>query len=168
LVALLLVAFAPLLAAYGLWWGGWEPVSSSAQGQLLQPVMPLAQWWGPGEHPAPGHWLLVEVVPPACAAACRDSLDQLTRLQMALGKDAQRVRRLWLGDSLRLQGNDGLPLTADPYLLTRPAVPAGLPPGVSRFIVDPAGNLILAYAPGQPLQALLKDLRRLLRASQIG
>jgi hypothetical protein len=165
-VALLLVAFAPLLAAYGLWWGGWEPVSSSAEGQLLQPVMPLTQWWGPGEHPAPGHWLLVEVVPPACAAVCSDSLDQLTRLQMALGKDAQRVRRLWLGDISDLTLTT--PLPTDPYLLTRTAVPAGLPPGVSRFIVDPAGNLILSYAPGQPLQALLKDLRRLLRASQIG
>jgi len=36
------------------------------------------------------------------------------------------------------------------------------------YVVDPEGRLVLWYRPGAPPDGLLKDLRRLLRASRIG
>ena len=36
------------------------------------------------------------------------------------------------------------------------------------FLIDPLGNLMMAYAPDAPPKGVLKDLRKLLKVSQIG
>jgi hypothetical protein len=46
---------------------------------------------------------------------------------------------------------------------------ASLPRGTGAlYIVDPLGNLMMAYAPDAPAKGLLDDLKRLLKLSHVG
>jgi hypothetical protein len=49
------------------------------------------------------------------------------------------------------------------------AVAAALPEGFDRiYLIDPLGNLVLAWPADPDIKAMAKDLTRLLRASRIG
>lgn len=164
LLLLLIIGFAPVLAAWLLIASDWRPTSTIAEGQLLTPAMPLSGWWTDNSYPAAGFWTVVEVVPADCHASCLVQLQQLTGMHLALGKEAGRVRRLWLGaGDLNLSAYQ-----QDPYLFIRGNAPMTVSDGMQRFIVDPAGHQILTYSPEQPIKAIMTDLKRLLRASSAG
>lgn len=164
---LLVIGFAPLLAAWLMMWSEWRPSHVVAQGQLLASPLTLDEWWrgesvGGSIYPDLGYWAVVEVLPATCAdsSACQEKLQTLTSMHLAVGKDANRVRRLWLGDAAI---NDN-----DPYVAVMPHFSINVPVNFTRFIVDPHGNLILTYSADLPVQSILKDLRKLLRASKSG
>ncbi|MBV0933928.1 hypothetical protein [Marinobacterium weihaiense] len=130
----------PLLAAVLMWGSGIGiPSQGTNKGELLQPVQSLEQWGGqPQRHT--GHWSLVWVPAGECLPVCGEQLERLRRIHDALGRNADRVRVM------------------PEY--------SGLAPGV--WVVDPLGNLVLKYPLAYEGQALLSDMRRLLKASRLG
>ena len=86
------------------------------------------------------------------------------------GKDQDRIVRVWLdaGGGAIASGR----LAATPSLTVvrvSPAELAALPQaGRGIVLIDPLGNLVLAYPADPDIKGLAKDLGRVLRASGIG
>ena len=107
-----------------------------------------------------GRWWLWVTAPQGCGLNCEAALAGAGRLRSLLHKDADRVRRGLLLETLaRLpqRAPDVLELTGDLGLLK-----AGV------YIVDPLGNLVLWYSYDDIGKPVLDDLKRLLKVSQIG
>lgn len=173
----------PLATAILLYYSsGWRP-AVGAHGELINPPRPLtvSGLMLRDGRPVPadvfeGQWSLVHDAGVACDERTRALLDELAQVRLALDKDTTRVRRVLLHQG-SCESVEFLSRDAD--LLVLAAVgPAGkaflsqFPPaleaGQGIYIVDPHGNLMMAYPAAGSARGLLKDLERLLRLSSIG
>lgn len=118
-------------------------------------------------------WSLIYARMPACDAACVEALERVHRVYLALGKERQRVRLLFLAPAAQLgtASADGFLVagldTPQGIVLARMLGPERLADG-RYFVVDPLGNLILSYPADADQGRLLEDLERLLEVSRIG
>jgi cytochrome oxidase Cu insertion factor (SCO1/SenC/PrrC family) len=169
----------PVVAAW-LAYFGWRPAGHTNYGDLL-PVAPLQHTRGATPAGVPfdlqalqGKWVMVHVGPAACNAACARQLYLMRQTRIAQGKEQSRIERLWvltdaaMPDAALLQEHPGLHVW-------RPdtAVFAGQFPAVNRraehlYLVDPLGNLMLRFPARLDAKRMMKDLKLLLKASQIG
>ena len=117
-----------------------------------------------------GKWALIVNAPGGCDAACAQTLHATRQARTIQGREMERVQRVWL------MTDDAAPepslLAQHPDLLvarvTREAL-QGLPSGADRiYLVDPLGNLVLAFPTDPDIRKVAKDIERLLRASRIG
>ena len=107
-------------------------------------------------------WWLLAVADGQCASACEDALQHMRSLQILLTKDATRLRR-----ALVLPGQISEQLSQRyPKLVQLAASSIQLPAGV--YIVDPTGVLVLRYPLVDSATDIQKDLKRLLKYSQLG
>lgn len=169
---LLIVLFAgPVIAAYVLWYGGWQPGATTNRGELIQPPQGarLGELAPVGEAPPadellPGHWGVALLWPRDCGDECRALLEQLARVHVALNKDIDRVRRLLVVPEGRQApqriGRDG-------YVYRLPAeVLTSWTGGEAEVqLIDPQGFRMMRYAMPLDASGLLDDLQRLLRLS---
>ncbi|HEV6964786.1 MAG TPA: hypothetical protein VK305_05170 [Roseateles sp.] len=157
----------------------------SAYGELISPTaeipadLPLTDVQGRAVPAASlqGQWLLVVAQPAACGAACERQLYVQRQLREMLGKERDRVDKVWLvpGDTLP----DARVLSAisqkgaEVTVLRVPSdrLAAWLRPAAGKalsdhfYVVDPLGRWMLR-APAEPEPRKLKaDLDKLLRAS---
>ena len=180
-VALVILALcaAPTAAAW-LAYFVWQPQSRTNYGELSEPrPLPdpeLRRLDGESFRLSQlrGRWVLLQVDSAACADACRRKLVYMRQARLALGKDAERIERVWLieGEALPdpalLREHEGLKVARAPkgslaVALRSPGNPAGY-----IFVVDPLGRLMLRF-PGDPDgRRMLRDLARLLSVSRIG
>lgn len=125
-----------------------------------------------------GRWVLLHVAPGPCGQACADALHKTHQAVLMLNKEMLRVRRLLLvppgtagaeTDAL-LRTDDSLVITAAPEAMLKTVTDAlGKPPSEGMVIlVDPLGNTALWYDSGFDPYRLVKDIKHLLKASQIG
>jgi cytochrome oxidase Cu insertion factor (SCO1/SenC/PrrC family) len=190
LLALAALFLVPVLAAFWLYYGapGWRPPHAVNRGELLDPpvTLPVFELAGTDGARLPGdqlrnRWTLLYLGDGACDARCRDALYLTRQTRLALHKDADRVRRLWLATGpcrptreLGAQHPDLVVAVPTPVQLAAlaqliPAKDSATLTASSRiYIVDPLGNLMMSYAADAPDRALLDDLKRLLRLSHIG
>ena len=182
MLLVLAVCAAPVIASY-LTYFVIRPEGRSNYGTLILPTrslpdLALRQIDGSAVAAATlrGQWLLVSVGPSACDAACDKRLYMQRQFREMLGKERDRVDKVWFI-------TDGGPLP--PVLLTaigaKPAVTAlrvdrealarWLAPAQGQaledhlYLVDPMGEWMMRLPP-QPEPAKVKrDLERLLRAS---
>ncbi len=174
LVAALFVG--PLLLAVVLYFGPFDTHSLprlEAEGrELFEP--PLALPPGALERaagaPRTAAWSLIYATMAPCDEACAGELARLAAVEAALGRRAARVQRILLAPGAAAPA-------ADPGLLTGPLEPGDellrvlgeeRVRGGGVFVVDPLGNVVLAYPPGAAQKDLLEDLQRLLQVSRIG
>jgi hypothetical protein len=125
-----------------------------------------------------GRWVLLHVAAGPCRDACAEALYKTHQVRLMLNKEIPRIRRLLLvppgasaADSEALLKNDGdLLITGAPEPLLQILTTAlGKPPGESMaMLMDPHANVILWYEAGFDPYKMLKDLKHLLKASQIG
>jgi hypothetical protein len=180
-VALLILALsaAPTVAAW-LAYFVWQPQSRTNYGELIEPrFLPdpeLRRLDGQSFRLSDlrSKWVLLQVDSAACGDGCQNKLVYMRQARLALGKDAERIERVWLlSDAATpaaalLHAHDGLKVarvSPGPLLDDLPA--SGNPAGYI-FLIDPRGSLMLRF-PGKPDGGrMLKDLARLLRASRIG
>jgi len=118
-----------------------------------------------------GKWALVASDSAACPATCRDKLTTMRQVRLALGRNAERLERVFVVD-------DGVSPDAgalSEFAGTVIALPPGfaLPPGAGNdrahiYLVDPHGNVMMRWPAGADRKRMLGDLQRLLKASQIG
>jgi hypothetical protein len=178
---LLLIGFfmVPVVAAY-LAYFGLRPAGHANYGELLK----AAPWQLTAGRTLDGHpynldalhgkWVMVHVGGANCDEACKQQLYFMRQVRITQGKDQSRIERLWVvsdggtPDAALLQAHPGL-------LVWRPADPAFVTqfPAVNSrddhiYLVDPLGNLMLRFPANLDPKRMIKDLKLLLKASQIG
>lgn len=169
------IAVAPVLLAYVAYYG--LPRESRVNYGTLLETRPLAEIRGTdveGNAFATtnlrGRWLILFASPGACKDVCEDALYASRQARTMQNAERDRVVRVLL-----VAGEQ----TPSPQLITehpdlnvvRVASNAlsSLPEGAGRiYLVDPLGNLVLAWPAKPDIKALANDLARLLRASRIG
>jgi hypothetical protein len=170
---------APTVAAWFAYFV-WQPQSRTNYGELVDPRplpdpelrLPDGRSFRLAE--LRGKWVLLQVDSGACGEACRRKLVYMRQARLALGKDADRVERVWLlddsaiPDPALLREHEGLKAAraSRGSLLDELRLPENAAGYI--FVVDPRGNLMLRF-PGDPDgRRMLRDLARLLRVSRIG
>lgn len=161
--------------------------ATSNHGTLLSPVravgeLPLLAANGTTFNTADlrGQWVLVTVADSTCQQVCQHNLYNLRQVRQAMGNDRHRVERLLILTETsqlaallpHLQAHEGLQVASGPAesvkhlqsLLQTPNPVAQ--DGV--YIIDPLGNVMMSYPPGFNGELMIKDLRRLLKVSQVG
>lgn len=120
-----------------------------------------------------GKWVMVEFDSGKCDEYCREKLYTMRQVRTAQGAERDRVQRLWLiTDNV---------VPAPELMVDYPGtvvVTAGK--GVSEkfsahgrtedyiYLVDPLGNLMLRFPKNPNPSAMIKDIKHLLKTSQIG
>ncbi len=174
---LVVVAFLGPLALAIAWYALRDVVPVPAprtEGTLIVPARPVASFAGvaqDGRDLGPelfrGHWTLVYVADRDCELDCQALLFKARQLRLTLGKDLPRVRWLALAsDGWRAPELSG----GDVPVVRISEVPEAFGPRAqgALFIVDPLGNVMMRYGPDAEIRGMQKDLKRLLKVSQIG
>jgi hypothetical protein len=160
-----LVCLGPLAAALLIYYGPfgltWLPQLPGSRELLREPVALPAQWRSADAAP----WQLVYATTSPCEEHCVQRLGRLRQVQLALGRDANRMQRAaWHVGSLQL-GDPELRTHALDDEVGRSLVEAlgaeGLRSG-RVYVTDPRGAVILSYPPDVEQKELLRDLERLL------
>jgi len=173
-----LVFFGPLIFAAWMYYSGrLAPTATSNHGDLIEPLVSLqasaagerlgAQW--------PGLWQLVVSETGECGEGCREALVRMRQIRLMLGKDMDRVGRVFLHgnvapDRVWLDAeHPGLKTTNDMALVALLAEhrPAASQSG-GMYLVDPLVNLVMYFPPDLDPADVVDDLKHLLKLSRIG
>lgn len=182
MLAVLLVCAAPVVASY-LTYYVIRPEGRRNYGELIDPQRPLppltATTLDGRQVPLASlkdQWLLVSVASGACDAACEKHLYLQRQLRESLGKEKDRLDWVWLvPDTVPVRAAlqpalaQATVLRIDGAQLAQWLQPAaGAQLGDHLFLVDPMGNWMLRFPPGQDASTasrMRRDLERLMRAS---
>jgi cytochrome oxidase Cu insertion factor (SCO1/SenC/PrrC family) len=169
----------PLALAAWLYYGGqaMQPEGRTNHGTLLEPIVNLQDALpGSALHAhAEGRWLLLYANEGDCDDACQFSLYTLRQSRLMLGKEMDRLVRVFLHGAiapdtvLLAREHAGLVTMSDAELaaLLRERSPAATESG-GYFLVDPLGNLVMYFEPGIDPGDMVDDIKRLLKLSRIG
>ncbi len=179
LLLLAAVFFGPLIVAAWLYYGGqsMQPEGRANAGALLEPITHIPDVLPESAllDESDGHWLLVYNNRDACDEGCRDALYTIRQSRLMLGREMDRVRRVFLHgetppDTLFLaEEHEGLVTLVDAGLsdLLDDKRPGELADG-GYYLVDPHGNLVMYFHPDIDPGEMVDDIKRLLRLSRIG
>ncbi|HXZ51509.1 MAG TPA: SCO family protein [Burkholderiales bacterium] len=121
-----------------------------------------------------GRWVLVQFDAARCDAYCERKLYYMRQVRRALGKDMERVARLWvLTDGGTPASSVAAAFEGTEILRSDDGSFAAVFGAASNlaehiYLVDPMGNLMLRFPRDPDPSKMLKDLQRLLKYSQIG
>lgn len=149
-------------------------------GALLQPSIDFIQLLIHSDNQTTfrGKWQLLYISTPHCDMTCQNNLIKMQQVKRALGKDSERIGRLlWLtygdqakhlktiehGTVKRVQ----LATLLAPYQTQLKLKNIDIDNG-AFYVVDPLGNLMMAYPANVIPRDLYDDLVRLLKVSHIG
>lgn len=172
LIAIMLVFLAPMIVAFGLRLGQWQPTKLRNNGVLVQPPQELAAdtpratrdatfGWKDGQY----RWTLLLIAGPDCASACEQRLADAEKIWSLMTQKATRLRLAALNveaTPARLQKFPRMEFVqsaAAPLQALRPAAADS----VAAVVVDPAGLLMLRFEPGYDPAGVRQDLSRLIR-----
>ncbi len=179
----LLVCAAPVIASYLAVYVVKPDRGEAAYGALIQPSVGLPdvtavdlQGRTVPLRSLKGQWLLVAVGPAACDAACEQRLFMQRQLREMLGRERERVDKVWLvtddaplPPALQQAVTSGVPLQV--LRAPRAAVQAWLEPASGQrldahlYLVDPMGEWMMRWPAAPDPTKVKRDLDRLLRAS---
>jgi cytochrome oxidase Cu insertion factor (SCO1/SenC/PrrC family) len=181
LIGLAALFFAPLGLSFYLYYGHsrFQPSNHVNHGELIEPVRPMPMMSLPllgGAQTAPDFlrhkWTLLYASRGTCTDLCRRKLYETRQVHTALDRDMGRVQRVFVADAdcceaqfLTAEHPDLIVVRAEGAASLLTALPQG---AAAVYIIDPLGNLMMAYAPDAPPQGLLDDMKRLLRLSHVG
>ncbi|TAL26275.1 MAG: hypothetical protein EPO01_02325 [Aquabacterium sp.] len=176
------VCAAPVVASY-LTYYVIRPQGHNSYGELIEPQRPLppraqlqlTDAGGSAVDPASlrGQWLLIVVAGGDCNEACERQLYAQRQLREMMGRDKDRLDRVWLVD-------DGKPVRAALLPAMRQATVLHVPreqlaawlkpaPGQSLeahfYLVDPMGNWMMRFPAHADPSKVKTDLGKLMRAS---
>jgi cytochrome oxidase Cu insertion factor (SCO1/SenC/PrrC family) len=170
---------APVVASYLLYFF-WQPGRTVNYGELLaarplpDPKLTLADGTPFQLSQLRGKWALVTVDAGRCDAYCDRKLLYLRQLRLTQGKNMDRVERVWLiadGATPRAEAAasyQGTWLVRGAAAELLGAFPATGATSDHIYLVDPLGNLMMRFPRDPEPKLMIKDLSRLLKASQIG
>jgi hypothetical protein len=173
LIGLFILPVAASYLAYYIW----QPTGRKNYGELVKQVE--IRLTGPSLDGQPwntdslkGKWMMVYVGSGACQKTCEDLLYFMRQTRTAQGKEMDRIERLWvLTDDIApaaglQQAHAGLRylrMTGSPENQF-----AGSGQGVHLYMVDPLGHLMMRWPQNPDPRRMIKDIKHLLKASQIG
>lgn len=172
------LAAAPVAASYLLYYFS-PPAHTVNYGELIEPLplpdVPLVLADGSPFRLSQlrGKWVLVSLDSGRCDAQCDQKLLYMRQLRLTQGKERERVERAWL----ILDGVSPSAAVLEPYpgtwavradaALAR-LFPAPASPSDHIYVVDPLGNVMMRFPRDPEPRGMIKDLQRLLKASQVG
>ncbi len=173
------VFLGPLALAAWLYFAGEDltPAGRTNNGALLQPItnlkdaVPASPLYAHND----GYWALLYANDAACDEACAHSLYTLRQSRLMLGKEMDRLVRVFLhGDTapdtvLLADEHQGLVALNDGALkeLLDNKKPTDLEAG-GYYLIDPLGNLVMYFRPDIDPGAMVEDIKHLLELSRIG
>ena len=171
------IFFGPLLFAAWMYYNGdaVQPEARANHGALLEPIVNLLDAVPESRIHDDRAWRLLYAEDGECGESCQQSLYTLRQTRLMLGKEMDRVVRVFLhGEQapdtlLDAEMHQGLVSLHDPALRAviddkRPgAVPAG-----GFYLIDPHANLVLYFSPDIEPRDMVGDIKRLLKLSRIG
>ena len=174
LYAVFCVTAVPLAIAMVMYFNLWGvPDGRTNFGQLLLPPNQLKQTQLVNEKAVPWsqedadkRWLVIYLTPQECDKACKEATYLLRQINVALGKEAHRVTRFLVNQ----KGAYNEQLKKDyPALIQLTSQAAEFfAMGEGIYLVDPLGNIMMYYSKDFVGKELLKDLKKLLKNSNIG
>jgi cytochrome oxidase Cu insertion factor (SCO1/SenC/PrrC family) len=179
LALFILPTIASFIAFYFL-----PPPAPTNYGQLITPAIPLPEVTprrldvAKEEVPPTlrGKWLIVTRDRGACDERCRMKLAAMRQSRLVLGRDQDRVLRVVLvdddvspaaGTQKEFEGSLWLSAKSFAWISLLP-VPKDADPYGFIYLVDPLGNAFMRYGDAPDIKLMANDLRRVLKASQIG
>jgi len=189
LVGLGALFIVPVLASWLIWrlMQGGDVVTTTNSGELIHPAKPLVEFRMSGIENGSSIglddlqrlWTYVVFAPSGCADNCRNDLYITRQIRTSVNKDMSRVQRLLVipeqpdADLLAfLQSEHPLLKIAieaqQGAFAAQFAVANYRVDGGHIFLLDPLANLMMAYPRGFSWKGMYKDLRKLLKTSQIG
>jgi hypothetical protein len=182
MILVLLVCASPVVASYFAYYVI-RPEGRRNFGELIDPQRPLPAIatqtldGQAGQLTAlKNQWLLLSVAGGACEVRCEQNLYFQRQLRESLGREKERLDRVWLVNDEAPVRSALLPaLTSSAVLRVAPdKVAQWLEPAPGKrlqdhlFLVDPLGNLMMRFPADMDAAAAAKakrDLERLLRAA---
>ena len=183
MLALLLVCIAPVAASYFSYFV-LRPSARTNYGELIEPqreipaTLALRDLRGATVDPRSlkGQWLVLVVAGGACDARCEKHLWLQRQLRETLGREKERVDKVWLVND----GGTPAPRTLDAISVGTPAtvlraapaeLAAWLQPASGHaiedhlYLVDPMGHWMMRFPADAEPARVKRDVDRLLRAS---
>jgi hypothetical protein len=182
MLGVLLVCAAPVIASYFTYYV-LRPEGRRNFGELILPQRPLPDVAAralDGQavplRSLAGQWLLISVGPGACAKDCQDNLYLQRQLRESLGREKDRLDRVWLvtdeapvPDAMASALAQATVLRVPADALAQWLAPA---PGHALsdhlYVVDPQGHWMMRFPAGMDVEAAThakRDLDRLMRGS---
>lgn len=190
LILLALLFLVPPGAAYVLFYTDYRTSSGANYGQLISPAKPLADiilTTADGQEfkfsDLRNKWVLLYLGSSKCNEACSDNLYKINQVRLAQGKNTERVTGVYIvpasasddeinnisgkypGILLLLAQMDAFAGLIDQFDNN---TEAALQSSERVYIVDPLGNLMMSYEAKADPSGMRKDLKRLLKLSQVG
>ncbi|CAM8639522.1 MAG: hypothetical protein EAZ54_00260 [Curvibacter sp.] len=183
MLLVMLVCAAPVIASYFTYYVI-RPEGRRNFGELIDPQRPLPVVEAKnltGESvmlpTLKGQWLFVSVAGGACEAQCQQHLYLQRQLRETLGKEKDRLDRVWLINDDAPVPPEIIPALKDATVLRVPpaALAQWLQAGEGHalnehlYVVDPLGNWMMRFPAGLNAETALKakrDLDQLMRAAR--
>jgi hypothetical protein len=163
LIMIALVAIAPVVASYVAYY--LLPRDKQVNYGELLPTQPPPDPRIVAEFK--GRWVLAMSAPGACDAQCQAALYAMRQARTIQGREMDRVVRVWFVPDAAPSG--AALLAAHPDVAVRRGSLAAWPgEGHRIYLVDPLGNLVLAWPLDPDIKKMAGDIGRLLKASRIG
>jgi len=183
LVSILIVFIAPIAGAFL-----YKPSKFNNYGDLYSPVRPtpnLVMTGSAGDVEFDSfrrQWVFLVVADSTCGVVCEENILKMRQLRFMQNNNMTRIRTLFLHKNLPAVQSADLAEKYSPIeaysapepefdkwieILKLPNAPAEAQ--INRmYIIDPAGNLMMSYPATADPNVMKKDIKRLLKTSQIG
>ena len=176
----------PVVAAYILFFLGVTPPAYSNKGELLAPVVDIESFALTDAENQPikrddiiiHRWHMILFAGSRCDDACNEALYKMRQINIAVGKNAPRVRHTVVhyappDEAFSALIEQEYPDARRVYTNSQ-SVEAALQQVGAEFrsneiyLMDPLGNIMLRFTQDQSYKDLMHDLNKLLKVSQIG
>lgn len=192
LIILAVLFLGPLILAYASYYSGWRPGGQVQKGHIVDPVQSLPQmtvYDSQGQALEDDYlhgpqWTMLYVGSSRCAEDCERTLYNMRQVWKSLHRKSTRVQGVYVAldrsDQARLETFVEAEHRGMQLVYANPGAERGLSaqwkdfftgpaePGANIYLIDPLGNWMLYYRPGDSAKGLLKDIKKLLHLSNIG
>lgn len=182
MILIFLIPFTAMTLAWVMYFtGAWVPDGRTNKGDLMLPPAQFSELHlkESGEEfnfeKLDGNWGILVFGSTSCSEqACQEVLYKTRQVHIALGKEAERVMRVYVAKDAPETTKELNFEHPNIFWLNSSEEPVLKTLGVDQwpenrfFIVDPLGNIMMGYQADQVGGDLLKDLKKLLKTSSIG
>jgi cytochrome oxidase Cu insertion factor (SCO1/SenC/PrrC family) len=176
----------PVAAAYLMFFSGFTPSAFTNKGELIQPVIDIealaivddSNVSVERDDVTKRKWNMVYFAGASCDQACNDSLLKIRQVNIAVGKNAYRLRHMIVHLEppdetfqalIKSDYPDARRLYADRQKIRAVLQPiSGGSDANTVYLMDPIGNIMMRFTEEMPGKWLIHDLNKLFKVSQIG
>lgn len=177
LVVIAAMFLLPLLLAWFMYTGAidYKPGTTRNHGQLVTPPLPLSWDEIEGGEAFREHWVILHAVPDPCSSECISQVSALRQIHRASGRQQSRILIALLLDepvagdfsAMLKETYPQFQLVTDPSGDLQSSMQQAAAWSSAVYLVDPLGNIMMAYPGGDDPNHLKQDLKRLLTWSKL-